>query len=97
MFDRAHVVSYAHASTANPDGSNLAAPSNSNTTDHRSSESTSKSPDPKRSAELLLERCMGDIKEGVKTLMDSMKSIEEMKMALLLRMQQTMLKLVEKF
>ena len=40
---------------------------------------------------------MGDIRKGSKTLMNSMKSIEEMKMVLLLSMQQTMLKLVEKF
>ena len=97
MFDRTHVVSHAHVSTANPDGPTLAAPADSNTTDHRSGEVSSKSPDPKRSAEMLLERCMGDIKEGGKALMDSIKSIEEIKMALLLSMQQTMLKLVEKF
>ena len=44
MFNHAHVVSHAHASTVNSDGSNLAAPSDSNTTDRRSSESTLKSP-----------------------------------------------------
>ena len=97
MFDHAHVVSHAHASTVNSDGPNLAAPSDSNTMDRRSSESTSKSPEPKRNADMLLERCMGDIRKGSKALMDSMKSIEKMKMALLLSMQQTMLKLVEKF
>lgn len=96
MFDRAHVVAHAHASAANPDGPKCMTTSDTQTTEQRSGESTSKSPDPKRKDDIFLERCIGEIRDSSRTLMESMKTSEEMKMALLLSMQQTMLKLVEK-
>ena len=48
MSDRAYVVSHAHASAMNPDGLKAASGSVTNTMDHKSGESTSKSPEPKR-------------------------------------------------
>ena len=97
MSDRAHVVSHAHASATNPDGPKDASASLANTTEHKSGESTSKSPEPKRKEEIFLERCLGRLEESSKNIMDSLKTSDEMKMALLMSMQQTMQKLVEKF
>ena len=47
MLDMANVVSHAHASAFNPDGPVVTATSDTNTSEHRSGESTSKSPEPK--------------------------------------------------
>lgn len=46
MYDRANVVSYAQASAFNPDGPEVTYTSDTNPTEHRSGESTSKSPEP---------------------------------------------------
>ena len=94
--DRAHVISHAHANAMNPDGPKSASASFTNTTEHKSGESTSKSPEPKRKDDVFLERCLGRIEESSKNLMDSLKASDDMKMALLMSMQQTMQKLVEK-
>jgi hypothetical protein len=91
MFDRANVVSHAHASAINPDGLKEAATSNTNT-----NESVSKSPKHKRKDELVMERCMGEMRDTSKNLIDSLKASDEMKMNLLKSIQQTMQKLVEK-
>ena len=96
MFDRANVVSHAHANAVNPDGPKCTAISNTNTTEQRSGESTSKSPEPKRKDDMFMKRCIGKIRETSRTLMESMKASDDMKMALLMSMQQTMQKLVEK-
>ena len=96
MFDRANVISHAHSSAVNPDGPRCVANSETNTLDQRSGESTSKSPEPKRKEEIFLERCFGKIDESGDRIMNAMKSCEEMKMALLVSMQQTMAKLVDK-
>ena len=96
MFDRAHVVSHAHASANNPDGPKGTATSNVNTTDQRSGESTSKSPAPKRKDEIAMDRCIGEMRETSKTLVDCLKASDEMKMNLLMTISQTMQKLVEK-
>ena len=96
MFDRANVVSHACVSAINPDGPKCAATSNTNTTEQRSGENTSKSPEPKCKDDMFLERCIGEIMESNRTLMESMKASDDMKMALLMSMQQTMQTLVEK-
>ena len=90
MSDRAHIVAHAHTSTMDPDGPK------SNTMEHKSGESTSKSPEPKHKDDIFLERCIGRIEESSKSLMDSLKASDDMKMTLLMSMQQTMQKLVEK-
>lgn len=96
MYDRANVVSHAHASAVNPDGPKCTSISDTNTTEQRSGESTSKSPEPKHKEEMFLERCIGEIRQSSQSLMDGMKASDDMKMALLISMQQTMQKLVEK-
>ena len=96
MSDRAHVVSHAHASASNPDGPKLSSTTETNTTKLRSGESVSKSPEPKRKDEVFMERCLGEIREISTSLMNTMKSSEEMRMALLLSMQTTMQKMIEK-
>ena len=96
MSDRAHVVSHAHASAMDPDGPKSANAQFTNTTDHKSDEDTSKSPEPKRKDDIFLERWLGRIEESSKFLMDSLKASDDMKMTLLMSMQQTMQKLVEK-
>lgn len=96
MSDRAHVVSHAHASASNPDGPKLSSTTETNTTKLRSGESVSKSPEPKRKDEVFMERCLGEIRETSTSLINTMKSSEEMRMALLLSMQTTMQKMIEK-
>jgi hypothetical protein len=98
MYDRANVVSHAHASAVNPDGpkSDTYASSDINTSEPRSGESTLKSPEPKRKDDMYMERCIGEIRESSRTLMESLKASDDMKMALLMSMQATMQKLVEK-
>ena len=96
MYDRAHVVSHAHSSAINPDGPVATSASDTNVRELRSGDSISKSPEPKRKEETVVERCLGEIREGSKEIMESMKASEDMKMTLLISMQQTILKLVEK-
>ena len=96
MSDRAHVVSHAHASATDPDGPKSASEVFTTTTEHKSGESISKSPKPKRKDDIFLERCLGRIEESSKNLMDSLKASDDMKMNFLMSMQQTMQKLVEK-
>lgn len=96
MSDRAHVVSHAHASASNPDGPKLSSTTETNTTKLRSGESVSKSPEPKRKDEVFMERYLGEIRETSTSLINTMKSSEEMRMALLLSMQTTMQKMIEK-
>ena len=43
-----------------------------------------------------MERCIGEIRESSKSLIDSLNASDDMKMALFISMQQTMAKLVEK-
>jgi hypothetical protein len=43
-----------------------------------------------------MEICIGDIRESSKNLLDSLKVSDDMKMTLLISMQQTMQKLVER-
>ena len=81
MYDKANVVSHAHASAVNPDGPKGGATSDPNTSEICSGESTSKSPEPKRKEEIFLERCIGEIKDGSISLMQGMKSSDDMKMA----------------
>ena len=97
MSDRAHVVSHAHASATNPDGPKSTTFSDTNTSAHTSGECSSKSPEPKRKEDIFLERCLGEIRDSSTRLMESMKASEEMKMTLLMSMQKTMEKLVDKF
>ena len=95
MFDRANVVLHAHASAVGGDGVKCTMTSDTNTTELRSEEITSKSPVPTRPQEMFMERCLGEIRETTKTLMESLKTNNDMKMALLMSMQQTMQKLVD--
>jgi hypothetical protein len=97
MFDRANVVSHAHASAVDGDGVKCTMTSETNATDVKSlGEISSKSPEPKKKEDLFVERCLGEIRESSKTLMDSLRANDQMKMSLLLSMQQTMSKLVDK-
>ena len=96
MFDKANMVSHAYASTVNPDGLKCTATSDTNTTEQRSGENTSKSLEPKCKDDMFMEWCIGEIRETSRTLMENMKASDDMKMALLMSMQQAMPKLVEK-
>jgi hypothetical protein len=82
MFDRANEVSHAHASAINPDSSKGTATSNTNIT-----ESVSKSPKHKRKDELVMERCMDEMRDTSKSFIDSLKASDEMKMNLLMSIQ----------
>ena len=96
MTHGAHVVSHAHASAMNPDGRKAANGLVLNNTDHKSGENTSKSPEPKRKDEIFLRRCLGRIEDNSNKLLDNLKPNDDMKMSLLISMQQTMAKLAEK-
>ena len=96
MSDRAHVVSHAHASATNPDSPKATTLLDTNSIVHKSEECTSKLPEPKRKEYVFLERCLGEVRESSKHLIDSLKASEEMKMTLLMSMQKTMENLVEK-
>ena len=96
MFDQANVVSHVHASVMDGDGMKCTATSETNTTEQRTGESTSKSPGTKRREDMFMDNCMGEIRESGKTLIESLKANEDMKMALLMSMQQTMQKMVDK-
>lgn len=87
MSDRAHVVTHAHASATNPDGPKSAITSVTNTMDFKSAECSSKSSQPKAKAEILVERCIGEIRESNKTLMDGLKASDERKISLMISMQ----------
>ena len=84
MFDRVNVVSHAHANVVNNDRVKCTTNSGTNTTEHKSGESTSKSPEPKRKEDFFMERYM---RESRVYLMDSLKSTDDIKMALLMSMQ----------
>lgn len=96
MYDRANVVSHAHANAFNPDGTAVTDTSQTNPAEHRSGESTSKSPEPKRKEELFLERCIAKMEERSDRIMESMKACEEMKVSLFMSLQQTIQKLADK-
>ena len=84
MFDRANVVSHAHANAMNPDGPKGTSTPNTSTTEQQSGKSTSKSPKPKRKDELAMERCIDEMRDTSKTLIECLKAIEDMKMNLLM-------------
>ena len=90
------MVAHAHASTVNLDGPKCKTTLEANTMEQRSGESTSKSPEPKRKDDILLRECIGEIRESNRTLMENMKASDDMKMSLLMTMQQIMQKLIEK-
>ena len=94
--DMVYVVSHAHASAMNPDDLKSASASFTNPTEHKSGKSTSKSSEPMRKDDNFLGRCIGKIEESSKSLIDSLETIDDMKVTLLISMQQTMQKLVEK-
>jgi hypothetical protein len=96
MSDRAHVVAHAHASATNPEGPKPTSPSDAFTADHKPRMSSSKSPEPKRKEEVFFERCINQMEQSSTCLIDFLKASDDMKMSLLISMQQTMLKLVEK-
>lgn len=68
MFDKANVVSHAHASAMNGYGIKCTTTSDTNTTKQRSRDNTSKSPEPKRMKDMLMDSCIGDIRESSKSL-----------------------------
>jgi hypothetical protein len=96
MSDRAHVVAHAHASATNPEGPKPTSPSDAFGADHKPGMSSSKSPEPKRKEEVFFKKCINQMEQSSIRLMDSLKASDDMKMSLLISMQQTMLKLVEK-
>jgi hypothetical protein len=98
MHDRANVVSHAHASVVNPDGpqSDTVSIYYTNTIEQRNGEWSSKSPEPKRKDDIFVERCLSEIRESNRTLMEGLRATEEMKISLLMSMQATMVKLVDK-
>ena len=96
MSDRAHVVPHACVSATNPDGPKSTSASFTNATEHKSGESTSKYSEPKRKDDIILEQYIGMIEENSKTLMESLKASDDIKMTLMMSMQQIMQKLVEK-
>ena len=96
MSDRAHVVSHAHASAMNPDGPIAASGSVLGNTDNKSGENTSKSPEPKSKDEIFLERCLDRIENNSDKLLGSLKASDDLKMSLLISMQQTLAKLAER-
>jgi hypothetical protein len=96
MFDRANVVSHAHARYVNPDGPKCIETLDINTTEQQSGENTSKSSEPKRKDDIFMKRCIGEIRETSMTLLESLKVNDDIKMIFLMNMQQTMHKLVEK-
>ena len=96
MFDRANVVSHAHASVLNGDGVKCTATLETNTTKLRSGKSSSKSPGTKRKDDMFMDRCIGEIRESSKILMECLKVNDDMKMTLLMSMQQIMQKMVDR-
>ena len=96
MYDMVNVVSHAHANAVNPDGPAVTGTSDANTPCQRSGESNSKSPEPKRKDDMFLERCINVIEDDRNRLIDSFKTSDQMKMSLLLDMQKSIEKLVEK-
>jgi hypothetical protein len=88
VYDQANVMSHAHASAINPDGPAVTATSDVNTTwPQPNGDSTSKAPEPKRKDDMFMERCINVIEDGSNRLIDSFKTSDEMKMALLFSMQ----------
>jgi hypothetical protein len=98
MHDKANVVSHAHTSDVNHDGpqSDTVPVSYTNTMEQRSGKLSSKSPKPKRKDDIFMERCLSEIRESSRTLMEGLRVTEEMKISLLMSMQATMAKLVDK-
>ena len=96
MFDRANVISHAHASIVDGDGVKCRYNLEINTTEHKSGKSTSKSPEPKRKEQVNMNQYMGEIRESRKMMIDSLNSNDDVKMALLMSIQKTMDKLVDK-
>ena len=86
MFDRANVMSHAHASVVDGDGVKCTVTSETNTTEQKNGESSSKSPEPKQKEDLFVEQCSGELKESSKILLDSLKANDDIKMALLMSM-----------
>lgn len=97
MSDWAHIITHVHANAIDPDGPKSAMPLDTNTTDFKSNKSSSTSSKPNAKPEMFLERFINEITKSSKSLMDSLMTFNEMKMSLLISMQQTMQKLVEKF
>ena len=96
MFNRANVVSHMHASMVDEDGVKCTKTSETNTTELRSGESSSKSLGIKWNEDMSIERYIGVIQDSSKTLMEGLKTNDDMKMTLLMSMQQTMQKMVDK-
>jgi hypothetical protein len=87
MFDRANVVSYVHTSTLNFDGPTFTGLSDTNTIEHRIGESMSKSHEPKRKEDIFMEHCIGEMKKSNKSLKESLKASDDMKIDLYMSIQ----------
>jgi hypothetical protein len=91
MHDRAHVVSHAHGSAPENDfiekgeGSNFV-----------SVVPLEKSVEKPKKYEQLMERCLEEMRESGKQMMENLKTTEDIKITLLISMQETMKALVEK-
>jgi len=86
MSDKTHVVSHTHASVINSNGPKSTSAWDTNITEHKSGESTSKSPKPKRKENIFMKRCIGEIKNSSKSLMYSLRVSDDMKMNLFMSM-----------
>ena len=96
MFDRAIVISCAYASAQNADELKATATSITNIIDQKSGEITSKSPKPKRNPDVFMQQYITEIRKSSKSLTNTLKFIEEAKMSLLISIQETIQKLVDK-
>ena len=89
-------MSHAHANVVDGDDVKCTATSETNTTKQRSGESSSKSPRTKRKEDMFMKRYIGEIRDSNKTLMESLKANDDMKMALHMSIQQIIQKIVDK-
>ena len=96
MFDRANVVSHTHVMVMNRDGVKCTATSETITTKQRNGESSSKFPGTKRKENMFMERYIGEIRDSSKISIKKLKTNDDMKMALLMTMQQIVQKMVDK-
>lgn len=77
MFDKTSVVSHAHAITMHADEMKCTSTSDTNSTEQRNGNSTSKSSEPKRKEDIFMDSCIGEIRENSMSLMESLKANDD--------------------
>lgn len=80
-----------HANDVDEDVVKCTTTSDTNTTEQINDDNTLKSPELKRKEEVFIKRCLGEIRENSKNLMDSLKANDN-----IMSMQKIMEKLVDK-